>query len=423
MVRRVAYRRISGPRRQLIHLSIARALAVEMDRDGAVAGLVVRHASEAGAAELCAAACARAGERAIDLSAYHDAEAIVGLGRYQAQRLPDPVRIRLDLRLLKLLEQPALRQCAIRLRGEIARLCVEAQKGGLDAELRIGLGLLGWVHLAEEDLGGWATNAMTALARLPRDSLHGLVEGARCLAILEIDPPRAKAMFADLERFGPAVIETLLFQWGVGVVRRWEGDAVGARLALHKASRLAREANDPFAEFECLTGLVLLELDEGRFDDAMGLCADLRSCADAIGRGGSEGAFADALESLAELSAGRPGAEDRIVAAVRELERLDSAYLLACVRGSWAQIALERGAISTARHQADLALRAARVVHRPGEETRAHALLAQMHAAAGRADEAFREIESARECGAQFLSARTRATIREVESALGSVRE
>src|SRR5262249_7114925 len=61
LLRKAAYRQLSGPRRRLVHLSIARALGGVRD----AAGEVVHHATLADEPELVARACVEAAERCL----------------------------------------------------------------------------------------------------------------------------------------------------------------------------------------------------------------------------------------------------------------------------------------------------------------------------------------------------------------------
>src|SRR5260370_871939 len=168
-------------------LEIARALAEIEGVRGELAGDIARHAEGGGDAELCARACVGAGKHCLRLFAYEEAAAAIDLGCRHVARLPREARIRLHTRLLKLLEHPALRRVATRRSAEIARLCGEASEAGMASEPSPGLHLLGLVHLAGGDFQSARKNAVRALAALlqrGQNDVSGLVEPARCRAIL-----------------------------------------------------------------------------------------------------------------------------------------------------------------------------------------------------------------------------------------------
>ena len=413
VIRRAALQRVSAPRRRMMHLRIARALAEIEGVRGELAGDIARHAEGGGDAELCARACVGAGKHCLRLFAYEEAAAAIDLGCRHVARLPREARIRLHMRLLKLLEHPALRRVATRRSAEIARLCGEASEAGMASELSAGLHLLGWVHLAGGDFQSARKNAVRALDALlqrGQKDVIGLVEGARCLAILDIDVPRASAMFSDLSAFGDAAVETLSFQWGLGLVKQWEGDAQAALAALRKARAFARDARDHWAEFECLSTIAMIEIDDHKPAAVLALAGEFVPLAAKLG-GGSEGAFAEALVALAQLASGDVGAGARVDQAARALERLDASFLLSYVLNGAAEITIARGDAAHARAQAERALTAASAVDRASEVARALALLAHASALEGIRAEAQRHLDAARSIAPERLSANARRII------------
>lgn len=61
--------------------------------------------------------------------------------------------------------------------------------------------------------------------------LEPLLESARCLALLEIDMPRTRRVFEELDAIGQVCVESMRYQWGLGLVLCWAGDTAGARAA------------------------------------------------------------------------------------------------------------------------------------------------------------------------------------------------
>jgi DNA-binding SARP family transcriptional activator/tetratricopeptide (TPR) repeat protein len=417
LIRRAAYQRIPQPRRRLLHSRIARGLAAMADAGGMRAGEVARHAAAGGEAELCVRYCVRAGEHCLRVFAFAEAEAIADLGRRHVAQLEGEERIRLHIALLRILLYPGVRlRKPEGLGAELARLCGEAQDAGMMQELATGLQLLGWMHhLSWGDFPRareMVVHTMELVQKLPvPQNLEALVSSARCLAVMEVHMPKARAMFEELAAYGPAAVDTLYFQWGLGLVRRWEGDIEGARSALAKAARLARARGDPWAEFECTSALVAAELEAGRARNAAALCAELEPLAAKLGEGGTEGQLVQTLAALAAAAGGAPDGAETLDRALAELARMDAQYLLAYALNAAAEIEIGAGHWERAARRAREALGAAEIAGRAPEVARARVLSARAAYACGQLDEARREIERLREGDIEQLSARARASL------------
>src|SRR5262249_61337944 len=92
---------ISQPRRRLLHLHIARALADVADPDGVLAGDIAHHAALGEDRALAAQACTAAGERCLRVFAYGEAVELAERGIAHSQGLPTPDRVRLEMALHK----------------------------------------------------------------------------------------------------------------------------------------------------------------------------------------------------------------------------------------------------------------------------------------------------------------------------------
>ncbi len=93
LVRDAVYRRLSTPRRVMLHRRIGRALVIAPDDDDTLAADAARHADRADDAALCAAASARAARRCVRLLAYDEAAEHVARGRGHARRLDARQRV------------------------------------------------------------------------------------------------------------------------------------------------------------------------------------------------------------------------------------------------------------------------------------------------------------------------------------------
>jgi hypothetical protein len=429
LVRDVSYRRLSAPRRRLLHHRIAAVLDGVPDPDHVLAADVARHADEGGDSRACAAACARAAERCLSVFAYAEAEALLELGRRHAARLAPDDRIPAQVRLLQLLLHPGLR---LRQPGELARdladLCAAAQQHGREGDFAKALHLLARVyHLSWGDVPrarALLSRAATVLETASgQPDLEPLLESARCLALLEMDMPRTRRVFEDLAAIGPVIVESMRYQWGLGLVLCWAGDAAGARAALAQARDLAGAAGDHWAEFECSARLAMLEVETGAPRTAVELASELGPLALTLGPGGSEEAFAAAVSALARLAAEAPGAAADVDAAVARLDQIDARYLMPEVLNVSAQIEYTRGDLARARVQAEQGLELAIAVDRPLEAGRAHAVLACVAARGGSRDDAVRHIDAAREAGNEQLAAGASAWLRDAERMLCPQRE
>src|SRR6185369_2514699 len=96
------YHGVSAPRRRLLHLQIARALATLADPEGERADAIAHHASLGDDHVLCANACVTAANRALRMFASEEAAALTERGLNHAGRLTGSERSRLQVDLLTL---------------------------------------------------------------------------------------------------------------------------------------------------------------------------------------------------------------------------------------------------------------------------------------------------------------------------------
>src|SRR5262249_22643577 len=136
LLRDAAYRQMSEPRRRVVHLAIARALAAPELTD-TLAGDVVHHAELGGAAELAMRAAVLAGQRCLRLFANAEAAEVAERGLALAPRLPRAEGLPHEMELYY------VRSLAGRVTPEIsaalARAIVDAREAGLAHALQRGL--------------------------------------------------------------------------------------------------------------------------------------------------------------------------------------------------------------------------------------------------------------------------------------------
>ena len=387
LVRTAAYKRLSTPRRAMLHTRIGTVLESAPDPDDVLAAEAARHADAGGDSVTCARASVRAARRCLRLGAYRDAEDHTARGRRHARRLPPEARVPIDLQLIHTLLHPALRlHDPGHLASDLTDLCAEAQRLELRAELSSGLYLLARLHH-----WGWG-DIPRARALLQRvldvitaaggPNVDPILEGARCLAYLEIDMKRTTRLFEQLAGLHDLATRSHQFQWGLGLVRAWNGDVDGARLALREAISLAAARDDHWAVFECRARLVLLEADVGDPAEARPMIRDLAAAAARLGANGSEAQFASAIAALHRL-VDEPAEMEGFLVEVAALEAIDARFLVPELLGIAGQLAYRRADLDQASTLARRALDTAGTVDKSTEAARAHALLACVAAAGG----------------------------------------
>ena len=379
LVRSAAYKRLSTPRQSMLHARIGKVLSAVEDPDDSLAAESARHADLGGDSTTCAAACARAARRCLRLLAYPDAETLVALGRSHAPRLPMAQRVSIELELVHVLLHPGVR---LRDPGELAHdlseLCAEAQRQELAGELSRGLSLLarayhwGWGDIPRARL--LMQRAAQLIEQTSEPNLEPLLEGARCLAYLEMDMERTARLFDELGTLHALADDSIQYQWGLGLVEAWRGRLDAARTSLGRAIELADARGDHWASFECTARLALLQLEAGATDDAAAPCGQLPALATKLGAG-SEQPYTAGIIALHAIANHDPRADAELDDAVVTLERIDARFLVPDLLGIAAELHQRAGKFDLAKERAARALEVANQVARPFEAARAHARL------------------------------------------------
>jgi tetratricopeptide (TPR) repeat protein len=403
LVRAAAYKRLSTPRRAMLHSRIGAVLEAAADPDDVLAADAARHADAGSDSATCARASVRAARRCLRLGAHREAEEHALRGRRHARQLPPAQRVPIDLQLVHTLLHPALRlHDPGDLGSDLTELCAEAQRLGLGAELSAGLYLLARLHH-----WGWGDiprarallqRAISVIEAASGPDVDPILEGARCLAYLEIDMERTSQLFDQLSGLHDLATRSHQYQWGFGLVRAWHGDLDGARRALREAITLAGARDDHWAVFECSARLTLFELDIGDPREAEALVHELGPAAARLGPGGSEAEFASAIVALHRF-ADEPSSAEAFLADVAALEAIDARFLVPELLGVAAQHAYRHADLDQAAALAQRALDLAHDVGKPNEAARAHALLAVLAAAQQAAEDVTAHINAARQPG------------------------
>ncbi len=400
LLRQAAYRTLSEPRRCLVHMHIARALAAEPDADGALAGDVAHHAAIGGDAELCARACLSAGERCLRLYAFDEAAQLAERGLPHAARLTGKPRAALQMALLRLAVHAARdRGLRAALQRALERAIVEAQASGCHAEVAHGLGTLTQIHFEAGDWASAHTGSIDverqARAGEPLLAVRSLAHAAQCFALLEREIPHAEALAAEAAALaGQGGAEVTELPCALGLVRGYQGDDDAAGALLERSFALDRQAGDHWHESVCLSQLARIELLRARPASALQRSRALEELGTRMGDPAAT-AFGAVLSAVAGLALDEPGAAGALAPALQALRSADAQAMLAFALVCAGQVALRTGQLSAARAHAEEAQHAAATARRSSELVLARSLAAEVALADGRGDDARAAVEAA----------------------------
>ena len=390
LVRDVAYRRLSEPARKLLHGQVARDLAAAGALEGGGAAELARHAALAGEAVLAARACAAAGERALRVFAARDAIALADRGLALVRTLPAPERIPLRVALLrvKVLAAPAAwPRRSPDIAAQVDEAAGEAREAGYAAEEASAFALLSILSENKGDLVRARQDTLRA-AEAGRGAdrvtaIRQLANTGRCLAHIEQEMPRARHLIEEAAALAAQNgLDLAEVRWGVGLLRRWDGDLAGAIEEISRAAALVHADGDRWRECACLTWLAVIEIERGCPTAALARCRALAPVARRM-EGGSEAASCGALEALARFALGEHGAAAALESALGSLRELDAGAQLAWALDVAAAVDLAEGRYASALARAGEALRAATRVGRESEAAIARARLAAAATASG----------------------------------------
>lgn len=423
LLRQAAYRQVSEPRRRVIHLTIARALAAA-DLGNGVAGEVAHHAALGGDAELAVRSSLRAGARCLRVFANAEATELAERALALAPRLPRAVAVPLEIELYEVLSwagrwAPRIAEMS----AGLERAIRDAEALGLAAAARRGMEVLGFARYKVRDFAGAYDSLMHVVdteSEDPAVQAETLASGARCLVHLEREIPRAETMLRAAEvlaeRTGVVPLDLPL---GRGILAYFRGELDAAQGFLEDARRRSQLKDDHWRRCEALAHLARIELERRRPVQALARCAELIPVAARLSEG-SEAPFAAALEALARLAKGEPGGDAAVERAIGQLVDMDCKHQLAYVLNVAAALDLDGGRLDALRARAEKARTTARTAARPAEAVVAGALLAREAMARGERDTAERYVrEIANELTGGSLSARSVNAAKSVAAELG----
>jgi predicted ATPase len=426
LVRQTAYRRISEPRRGLMHMQIARTLAALPDAAGSMAGDLAHHAALGGDDELCARACADAGERCITLFANAEAAELADRGLSRLHALSRDARLPLQIRLLRVkTHSGAWLHRSPELYAEISRVALEAQSAGLFSNAAMALYVASELHWARGDFSGAKESTLRSVEAIrgvdPATAAQTLGRSGRCLAQLEQNMTGALGMLEEATALSAGAGTTGAdIALGLGIVKHHLGEDDDAMRLLLEGHELSVASKEHWLNWECLARLARVELERDRPREALAYCAELVPLASKMGEG-SEGPATESFEALARLQLGEPDAADRVERAIARLREIDSKAHLAYLLDSVAEVELMRGDVESARRRVAEAMGAAEIVGRRSEVARGRALSGRIALASGDRARALAELEALREdlSKPMEVSARVRALAASLAGELG----
>jgi hypothetical protein len=410
LVRNAAYRRLSLPRRRLVHGQIARA--IEPLADDALASDLAHHASLGGAAELAARAYVAAGERALRLFAGEEADTLAQRGLRQCETLPALSRLPLAMKLYAVRVHARRERDAKVLEQAISRATIESQSAGLTEPVHLGFELLSYLYYFEEDFpraeDSLLRSVEVARAADPTTAARVIALTGRCLVLIERDVRRAESLAQEARGIDEAHRLALPeVSWAVGLVERHLGDYDGAAAAFEQAIARGADTADHWELIMCMLGLAEIALERRRPREVLRWCAEAEQIATKISEG-SERPFGAALAALARVLSD-DAAWPEVERALATLRSADAKSLLAYALNTAAEIDADAGRVDVARRRAEEALAAATCVERRSEIVLAQMLLARLDVAVGDRDAARARLEAVLPLVADRYAANTRA--------------
>jgi tetratricopeptide (TPR) repeat protein len=280
---------------------------------------------------------------------------------------------------------------------DAARIARDAGRSDLAAKA---LFALGFFRHARGDLEGahqvTLGSAEASRASSPLESIPRIANTAFCLAIIERELPKARALLDEaVERARIHHLSIIDIELGEGYLAHLQGDLSHAKGALERGLALARSGADSWRQSMALIRLAMIDLESGDWDPAGARAEELRAVAMRLGEG-SEAAIADALDALAVRGLrGRDGVA-KVGAGVERLAQADAKSMLAYVLTIAAEMAIDDGAFADAEKLARRALDAAETLGKPSAVILAHTALGRASLGAGDRGTALSHLGAAR---------------------------
>ncbi|WP_416676114.1 hypothetical protein [Egbenema bharatensis] len=386
IVRQVAYQQFSDPRRCLIHTHIARALNPIATPTSHLINDVAHHAALGNDHELAASASLMAAERCLRLFAYAEAAELAQRGMRHCQSLEPIQRVRSQLNLLKVLVKAGVPKAeAAPFQQQIQQLIQAAVALKLKDEEATGLEALIVLNYDHGNLRAVHQHSLRAAEQgrtaSPATTMYMLAHTGACLAEIGREMTRAEALLLEAQSIADRLgLDTIDIPFGLGCVRRYQGQLEEARSLLGQGWLMAQLSQDHWRECACLMNLVMLELERGSPDLALDYCRELLHVSAQMGEG-SEAPHAAALNAVTQYLLQE---EDDLEQATvlleqsrQDLIQIDSPRVLSYIQTIAGQWDLQQGHLLQAVTRAEEALEAAQMVDNPSEIALAWSIIIQ----------------------------------------------
>ncbi len=343
LVRDAAYRQLSGPRRRMVHRSIARALE---DWPAAPASEVLRHAELGSERAIACRASVLAAKNALSVCAWVDACAAADRGLQYTDALEGEARLDALLSLLECRvfggsilqrDHPPHVNEAIE---EVLAMGGTPRQRFRALYFRFMSGLEHGTKPEDEQ----AVNAAADVSRLadPETEARQLANSARCLLHLERDVGQARSLLSEaegaLEELGLSDVE---LHWGRGLLARWDGDFDDAIAELERAMKLAQAGGDRWREASVKRTLIKVCLEADELERVEEL-ANARLAFEEEEGEVQRSPFIDALIALADVRKGG-GSDERLASALALLRDREAWVQASWVLADLARLHYERG--------------------------------------------------------------------------------
>jgi DNA-binding SARP family transcriptional activator len=425
IVRQVAYQQLSEPRRRLIHQHIAQALNAFNSANSALINDVAHHATLANDHPLAASASLLAAERCLRLFAYTEAAELAQRGIQHCQHLAPSARLRLHLGLLKVFVKAGVPKHQVAgIQANLQQLIDEASALELNDEAATGLETLIGLNYDQGNLMAVQQHSLHAAEQgrfaSPTTTIYMLAHTGSCLAEIGREIPRAEALLLEAQSLANRVgLQSIDIFFGLGCIRRFQGQVAEARQLLQQAWKMAQIDQDHWRECNSLSNLVMLELEFGQAARALNFCKELSHVSAQMGEG-SEAPHAAALDAVTRYKLQEPDAEEQLTRSRQILRQIDSPRMLAYIQTLAAEIDLQQGKAKQAIARAEEALEAAQLVKNLSEIGLAWAVLIQAELSLQRSDCAREHLQSLQQkTQDQLLSRRTQTALKTLEALLG----
>ncbi|MCB1954083.1 MAG: AAA family ATPase [Rhodocyclaceae bacterium] len=379
LIARAIYSEISPVRRQIMHRKVASWLEQDESLELTRAADLAHHATLSGDAALAARAMVSAGKLCLRFFANDDAQSLARKGLQLAEDLPAAEQVRLAVELHDVLLWAAPLEDWQDEADRYTRLAERALDHGAPAHARQAYHMAAYVRWQHGQWTGAREQSLQSerVARSggSREQIIGLAETAKCLVLLERDLSQADAMAMEAQaraqrgEFAHQAIPAAL-----GMLRFYENRLDEAEELLKRARTLCKWAGDRVSEYQADEYLAMIDIQRGRFDDALRRCEDLVTLGNKL-RDGSEGPFAQVLRGLCSFAMDDDASA--LDAALADLRIADAKHRLAYAQTRAAMFDCQRGRHDRGADRAREALECAEVLERGTEMLLAHAVLAQ----------------------------------------------